>query len=244
MIHDPQHQYFGKSPWWKESTIYQVYPASFRDSNGDGLGDLPGVLEKIDYLHDLGIDCIWLSPCFDSPQEDMGYDVSDYQAVYPPYGTVSDIDRLIAACHDRSMKLVLDLVVNHTSDQHPWFKNSRSSRESSKRDWYIWRPARYSPSGERLPPTNWRSYFAGSTWTYDKDSGEYYLHLYAPSQPDLNWDNPEVRQAIYRETMQFWLGRGCDGFRIDTVNKYSKDTRFVDVEVTDPMSPHQPAPEM
>jgi oligo-1,6-glucosidase len=244
MIHDPQHRWFGKTPWWKEATIYQIYPASFKDSNGDGLGDLPGVLEKLDYLQNLGIDCIWLSPCFDSPQEDMGYDVSDYQNIYPPYGTVADVDALIAACHERNMKLVIDLVVNHTSDQHPWFKESRKSETSSKRDWYIWRPPKYTAEGQRLPPTNWRSYFAGSTWTYDEDSGEYYLHLYAPSQPDLNWDNPVVRRAVYKETMNFWLDRGCDGFRIDTVNKYSKDTRFIDAAVTDPESSCQPAPEM
>ncbi|ETN42651.1 uncharacterized protein HMPREF1541_01808 [Cyphellophora europaea CBS 101466] len=245
MIYDPKHtSFFGAEPWWKTATFYQVYPASFADSNGDGWGDILGVISKLPYLHRLGVDCIWLSPCFDSPQVDMGYDVSDYQAIYQPYGTVDDVDRLTEACHALGLKLILDLVVNHTSDQHPWFQTSRSSRDSSKRDWYIWRPARYTDQGERLPPTNWRSYFAGGTWTWDEHTQEYYLHLYAPCQPDLNWDNPDVRRAVYDETMRFWLERGVDGFRIDTVNKYSKDTRFVDASVTDPSSPWQAAPEM
>lgn len=247
MIHDPKHGSWYRDapvPWWKSACIYQVYPASFKDSNADGWGDIPGLISKIDYLQDLGVDCVWLSPCFDSPMEDMGYDVSDYQKVYRSYGTVEDIDQLTQACHERNIKLVLDLVVNHTSSAHPWFQASRSSQASSKRDWYIWRPPRYTENGIRIPPTNWRSYFAGSTWTFDESSQEYYLHLYAPSQPDLNWDNPKVRSAVYEETMRFWLDRGIDGFRIDTVNKYSKDTRFLDVHVTDPSSPYQPAPEM
>ncbi|SPO04138.1 probable alpha-glucosidase (MalT) [Cephalotrichum gorgonifer] len=234
---------YGKEPWWKDATFYQVYPASFKDSNGDGWGDLKGVLSELDYLHDLGVDVIWLSPIFESPQEDMGYDVSDYRKVYAPYGTVEDVDSLISACHARGMKLILDLVVNHTSSQHRWFQESRSSKTNPKRDWYIWKPARYSPTGERLPPTNWRGYFASSTWTWDELTQEYYLHLYAPCQPDLNWENPACRDAIYAD-MQFWLDRGADGFRIDTVNKYSKHTSYADAPVTEPHSPHQPAPEM
>ena len=231
-------------PWWKAATFYQVYPASFKDSNGDGWGDLAGLMSELDHLRDLGVDCIWLSPIFQSPQADMGYDVSDYQRIHAPYGTVADLDALIGQCHARDMRLILDLVVNHTSVAHPWFLESRSCRTNPKRDWYIWKPPRYSPGGQRLPPTNWRSYFAGSTWTYDDASGEYYLHLYSPSQPDLNWDNAACRQAIYAHAMRFWLDRGVDGFRIDTVNKYSKHPSFADAPVTDPLSDFQPAPHM
>jgi len=152
-----------KPQWWKEATFYQIYPASFRDSNGDGWGDIPGILEKMPYIASLGVDVVWLSPMFESPQKDMGYDISDYEAVYPPYGTVQDVENLIETCHTNGMKLILDLVVNHTSDQHKWFQESRSSRDNPKRDWYFWRPARYDEDGNRMPPTNYRSYFAGGT---------------------------------------------------------------------------------
>ncbi|KAI1653732.1 glycoside hydrolase superfamily [Daldinia decipiens] len=236
--------WFGKEPWWKDATFYQVYPASFKDSNGDGWGDIPGLISKIEYLNELGVDVVWLSPVFESPQADMGYDVSDYQKIYAPYGTIDDVDELIEACHARNMKLILDLVVNHTSIEHKWFKESRSSKTNPKRDWYIWKPPRYDPKGERVPPTNWRGYFAGSTWTWDEHTEEYYLHLYAPDQPDLNWESEACREAIYQDTMRFWLERGADGFRIDTVNKYSKRTEYVDAPVTDLDSPYQPAPEM
>lgn len=161
--------------WWKEATFYQIYPASFKDSNGDGWGDIPGILEKISYIASLGVDAVWLSPMFDSPQVDMGYDVSNYEAVYEPYGTVQDVEKLIEACHKLDMKLILDLVVNHTSDQHAWFKESRSSKDNPKRDWYFWKPARYDEDGNRVPPTNWRSYFAGGTWTWDEHTQEYYV---------------------------------------------------------------------
>ncbi|KAH6839625.1 glycoside hydrolase superfamily [Chaetomium sp. MPI-CAGE-AT-0009] len=234
----------GTTPWWKDAVFYQVYPASFKDSNGDGWGDIPGLISKIDYLHQLGVDVVWLSPMFESPQKDMGYDISDYQAVYPRYGSLEDVDRLIQACHSRGMKLILDLVVNHTSDQHPWFKESRSSKSNPKRDWYLWKPPRYDSAGNRSPPTNWRGYFAGSTWTWDEQTQEYYLNLYGPFQPDLNWENADCRAAIYEEAMRFWLDRGIDGFRIDTVNKYSKRIDFPDAPVTCPDVPHQPAPEM
>ncbi|KAI5460441.1 glycoside hydrolase superfamily [Mariannaea sp. PMI_226] len=233
----------GKQAWWKHAVFYQVYPASFKDSNGDGWGDLPGLISKIDYLAQLGVDVIWVSPIFESPQKDMGYDVSDYQKIYAPYGTIEDVDTLVRECHKRQLKVILDLVVNHTSTEHEWFKQSRSSKDDPKRDWYIWKPARYDENGTRHPPTNWRGYFAGPTWTWDEQTQEYYLHLYAPDQPDLNWENDECREAIYDNTMKFWLDRGVDGFRIDTVNKYSKRA-YVDVPVTDPTSPHQPAPEM
>ncbi|KAG2413174.1 hypothetical protein HFD88_002363 [Aspergillus terreus] len=231
----------GANNWWKESIVYQVYPASFKDSNGDGWGDIPGVIEKIPYLHALGVDVVWLSPHYDSPMHDMGYDISDYEKVLPAYGTVEDVEKLIDACHQRGMKLLLDLVVNHTSDQHKWFQESRSSKDNPKRDWYFWRPARYDQDGNRLPPTNWRGYFAGSTWTWDEHTQEYYLHLYAKEQPDLNWDNPATRKAIYDSAVRFWLDKGVDGFRVDTVNKYSKYTDFSDAPITDPKSYVQPA---
>ena len=215
---DPKHS----RVWWKEETFYQIYPASFKDSNGDGWGDIPGILQKIDYIASLGVDVVWLSPMFDSPQVDMGYDVSDYEAVYAPYGTVGDVEKLVRACHDNHMKTILDLVVNHLSDQHAWFKESRSSKTNPKRDWYFWQPARYNAQGDHIPPTNYRSYFAGGTWTWDEYTEEYYLHLYDKTQPDLNWENEECRKAIYGSAMRFWLDEGINGFRVDTVNKYSK----------------------
>ncbi|KAH6877359.1 glycoside hydrolase superfamily [Thelonectria olida] len=241
---DEENLWMGKEPWWKDAVFYQVYPASFKDSNGDGWGDLPGLISKIDYLAQLGVDVVWVSPIFESPQKDMGYDVSDYQKIYAPYGTIEHVDILIRECHKRNLKLILDLVVNHTSIEHKWFRESRSSKDNPKRDWYLWKPARYDPDGTRHPPTNWRGYFAGPTWTWDEHTEEYYLHLYAPDQPDLNWDSEECREAIYAETMRFWLDRGVDGFRIDTVNKYSKRRDFVNAPITDPTSAHQPAPEM
>ncbi|KAI1077991.1 glycoside hydrolase family 13 protein [Whalleya microplaca] len=243
-LHRHQNGWYGKEPWWKEATFYQVYPASFKDSNGDGWGDIPGLISEIEYLHELGVDVVWLSPVFESPQTDMGYDVSDYQKIYAAYGTVEDVDTLVEACHARGMKLILDLVVNHTSIEHAWFKESRSSKDNPKRDWYIWKPPRYNEKGERIPPTNWRGYFAGPTWTWDEHTQEYYLHLYAPDQPDLNWESDACREAVYENTMHFWLRRGVDGFRIDTVNKYSKRTEYADSPITEPASPHQPAPQM
>ncbi|PWY89716.1 maltase [Aspergillus heteromorphus CBS 117.55] len=225
--------------WWKNATIYQIYPASFRDSNGDGIGDIGGIHSQLDYIQSLGVDAIWLCPMYDSPQHDMGYDISNYEAVYPPYGSVSDIEQLISACHARGLRILLDLVVNHTSDEHAWFQESRSSLSSAKRDWYIWRPARYDAEGKRRAPNNWRSCFGGSAWTWDETTGEYYLHLFATQQPDLNWENRETREAIYASAMEFWLRKGIDGFRVDTANTYSKDTSFPDVPVTDPRTEWQ-----
>ncbi|PMD59894.1 glycoside hydrolase family 13 protein [Hyaloscypha bicolor E] len=228
-------------PWWKDSTVYQIYPSSFFDSNGDGLGDIPGIVSKISYLASLGVDVIWLSPMYDSPQHDMGYDISNYEAVYPPYGTVADIETLISACHSRGMKFILDLVVNHTSDEHAWFQESRRSKDNPKRDWYIWRPAKYAEDGTRMPPNNWRSFFSGSAWAWDEGSQEYYLHLFATQQPDLNWENPATRQAIYDSAMRFWLDKGVDGFRVDTVNMYSKGTELPDAPIIDEGIFEQPA---
>jgi oligo-1,6-glucosidase len=199
-------------PWWKTAVVYQIYPRSFADSDGDGIGDLPGIEARLDHLARLGVDVIWLSPIYPSPQDDNGYDISDYQGVDPVFGSLEDFDRLLAAVHERGMRLVMDLVVNHTSAQHPWFAESRASRESPRRDWYWWRDE----------PNGWRSYFSGPTWTLDERTGQYYLHLFASSMPDLNWENPEVRQAIH-SMMRWWLDRGVDGFRMDVINMLSKD---------------------
>lgn len=219
--------------------VYQIYPASFKDSNGDGIGDLNGIISELDYIRSIGVDVIWVCPMYDSPQVDMGYDVRDYEDVYAPYGTVQDMERLVAETHARGMRIILDLVINHTSDQHKWFQESRSSKDNPKRDWYIWRPARYV-NGERKPPNNWVSNFTGSVWQWDEQTQEYYLHLFCPEQPDLNWENPETRQAIYASAMEFWLERGVDGFRVDTVNMYSKGD-MLDAPVVDPDSEWQPA---
>lgn len=223
--------------WWKDAVVYQIYPASFKDSNGDGVGDLQGIMSELDYIRSIGVDVIWICPMFDSPQVDMGYDISDYENVYPPYGTLQDMERLIAETHARGMRIVLDLVVNHTSDQHKWFQESRSSKDNPKRDWYIWRPARYV-DGVRKPPNNWLGNFGGSVWQWDEQSEEYYLHLFCPEQPDLNWENEETRKAIYKSAMEFWLDRGVDGFRVDTVNMYSKG-EMLDAPITDERSEWQ-----
>ncbi len=211
------------TPWWTSAVVYQVYPRSFADSDGDGIGDLPGITAHLDHLAWLGIDAVWLSPVYRSPQHDNGYDISDYEDVDPTFGTLADLDALIAGCHARGIRLVMDLVVNHTSDQHPWFAASRSSTQDPKRDWYWWRPARAGrqPGTPGAEPTNWGSAFSGPAWHYDEATGEYFLHLFARQQPDLNWENPQVRQAVYA-MMRRWLDRGVDGFRMDVVNFISK----------------------
>jgi oligo-1,6-glucosidase len=198
-------------PWWKRAVVYQVYPRSFADSDGDGIGDLGGIAARLDHLQWLGVDVLWLSPIYPSPQDDNGYDISDYRGVDPVFGSLAGFDALLADVHARGMRLIMDLVVNHTSDEHAWFAESRSSRDSPKRDWYVWRPA----------PNNWRSAFSGPAWAYDEATGEYYLHLFSRRQPDLNWENPEVRHAVY-EMMRWWLDRGVDGFRMDVINLISK----------------------
>lgn len=226
--------------WWKDATVYQIWPASYKDSNGDGVGDIPGIVSELDYVKSLGTDVIWLSPMYDSPQDDMGYDISNYEAVYPKYGTLEDMDKLIKGAHDRGMKLILDLVINHTSTEHDWFKESRSSLDNPKRDWYIWKKPVYDKDGNRKPPNNWGSYFSGSAWEYDETTGEYYLHLFAKTQPDLNWENEECRKAIYKSAVQFWFDRGIDGFRIDTAGMYSKVQTFPDAPIVVPDFEHQP----
>ncbi|KAK9484926.1 glycoside hydrolase superfamily [Lipomyces starkeyi] len=229
----PDHQ-----AWWKESNVYQIYPASFKDSNGDGIGDIPGIVSELDYIADLGVDIVWLCPCYKSPQVDMGYDISDYKDIYEKYGTLSDIDNLISGLHKRGLKFVMDLVVNHTSDQHPWFQSAISSKDSEYRDWYIWKKPKYAADGTRQPPNNWSSHFGGSAWEYDANSDEYYLHLYAKEQPDLNWENPLVRDAVY-DIMRFWLDRGVDGFRMDVINFISKDPAMPDAPITNPSTKYQ-----
>ena len=224
-----------RSDEWRRWVVYQVYPRSFADSGassgGDGVGDLRGVLDHLDYLERLGVDVIWMSPVYRSPMDDNGYDISDYRDIDPLFGTLADLDELIAALHARGMRLVMDLVVNHTSDEHPWFIQSRSSRDNPKRDWYWWRDPRpgTTPGTPGAEPTNWESHFSGPTWTWDETTGQYYLHIFSPKQPDLNWENPEVRQAVYA-MMRWWLDRGVDGFRMDVINMISKDTSLPDTE--------------
>ena len=218
--------------WWKDGTFYQIWPASYKDANGDGIGDIKGIISTLDYLKDLGVNVIWVSPMFKSPQKDMGYDISDYEDIDPQYGTLKDAELLIEECHKRGMRLLFDLVINHTSDQHAWFQESKSSKNNSKRDWYIWRPARIV-DGKREPPNNWRSYFGGSAWEWDETTEEYYLHLFVAGQPDLNWENPVTRNAVYDSAVTFWLEKGLDGFRIDTVNLYSKEEDLPNAQVRD-----------
>jgi alpha-glucosidase len=209
--------------WWQKGVIYQVYPRSFMDSNGDGVGDLPGILARLDYLEWLGIDAIWLSPVYPSPMADFGYDVADYTGIEPMFGTMNDFDGLLADIHRRGMKLLLDLVPNHTSDRHPWFLESRSSRDNPKRNWYIWRDP--APGGG--PPNNWLSVFGGSAWQWDDSTGQYYLHSFAVEQPELNWRNPEVEAALF-DAVRFWLDKGVDGFRVDVIYYLIKDAHFRD----------------
>ena len=213
------------TPWWTNAVVYQIYPRSFADSNGDGIGDLPGITSRLDYLVDLGVDVIWLSPVYRSPQDDNGYDISDYRDIEPMFGTLADFDELLTQIHARGMKLVMDLVVNHTSDEHPWFIESRSSLDNPKRDWYWWRDGQ-----DGQPPTNWGSIFSGSAWELDQTTGQYYLHLFTRKQPDLNWENPQVRHAVY-DLMNWWLDRGVDGFRMDVINLISKHAALPQAEV-------------
>ncbi|NOV02294.1 glycoside hydrolase family 13 protein [Paenibacillus planticolens] len=213
-----------KRTWWKESVVYQVYWRSFLDTNGDGYGDLQGLIEKLDYIKELGVDVIWLNPAYESPDKDNGYDISDYNRIMPKAGTMEIWETLLQEIHNRGMKLIMDLVVNHTSDQHPWFVESRSSRDHAKRDWYIWKDAI-----DGKEPNNWRSYFSPSTWEWDEQTGQYYFHSFAVEQPDLNWENPEVREAIYA-MMRFWLEKGIDGFRLDAIALLAKPDGYPDAD--------------
>lgn len=208
--------------WWKEEVIYQIYPRSFKDSTGDGIGDLKGIISKLDYLENLGVDIIWLSPIYESPNDDNGYDISDYYKIHPEFGTMADFDELLAGLHSRGMRLIMDVVLNHSSDEHKWFEASRSSKDNPYRDYYYWKPGK-----EGSPPNNWKSFFGGSAWEYDAQTEEYYLHLFTKKQPDLNWENPAVREGIY-EIVRFWLDKGIDGFRMDVIPLISKRLDFAD----------------
>lgn len=209
--------------WWKELTGYQIYPRSFKDSNGDGIGDLGGVIEKLDYLKELGIDLIWICPFYKSPNDDNGYDISDYQDISKEFGNMKDVDKLLVETHKRGMKLIIDLVINHTSDEHPWFIESRENKNNPKRDWYIWKEGKKGKE-----PNNWESIFKGSAWELDKKTKEYYLHLFSKKQPDLNWENKEMRQAIYK-MINWWLDKGIDGFRVDAISHIKKEDGFPDM---------------
>jgi alpha-glucosidase len=222
--------------WWQRAVIYHVYPRSFADSNGDGVGDLEGIRRKLDYLTWLGVDALWLSPIFRSPMADFGYDISDYLDVDPTFGTLEDLDRLIADAHARGIRVILDFVPNHTSDQHPWFIESRSHRDNPRRDWYIWA----DPAPDGGPPNNWRSVFGGSAWKFDTATGQYYLHTFLEEQPDLNWRNPEV-QAAMLDVLRFWFARGVDGFRLDAIWFLIKDAELRDNPVDPDYTPDQPA---
>ena len=211
--------------WWKESVVYQIYPRSFCDSNGDGIGDLNGITGKLDYLKELGVDVIWLSPVYKSPNDDNGYDISDYQAIMDEFGTMEDFDRMLATAHEKGIKIMMDLVVNHTSDEHKWFIESRKSTDNPYRDYYIWRPAKEDGS----LPNNWGSCFSGPAWEYDKTTDMYFLHLFSKKQPDLNWDNPVVRQEVF-DMMNWWLKKGVDGFRMDVISLISKEPGLPDKE--------------
>ena len=212
--------------WWKEAVIYQIYPRSFNDTSGDGIGDISGIIDKLDYIKSLGVDVVWLCPIYESPNDDNGYDISDYYNIMTEFGTMADFDRMLAEMKKRDLKLLMDLVANHTSDEHPWFVESRSSKDNPKRDYYIWRQGK---NGD--PPNNWQSYFSGNAWTHDPTTDEYYLHLFTKKQPDLNWDNKKVRQEIY-DIMRFWLDKGINGFRMDVISVISKrnynDTPYKD----------------
>ena len=206
--------------WWKHGVVYQIYPRSFYDSTGDGIGDLQGIIHKLDYLADLGIDAIWLSPINTSPMHDFGYDISNYRDIDPVFGSKSDFKMLIKEAHNRNIKIIMDLVMNHTSHLHPWFLSSRSSQTNPKRDWYIWKDGK-----KNRPPNNWCSIWGGSAWKWDEHTGQYYLHSFLEEQPDVNWRNSELREAMF-DMVRYWLDRGVDGFRLDVVNWFIKDKHF------------------
>ena len=219
--------------WWKEAVVYQVYPRSFNDANGDGIGDLKGITEKLPYLAKLGINVIWLSPVFDSPNVDNGYDISDYFAIMSDFGTMEDFDEMLETAHKHGIKILMDLVANHTSDEHPWFKESRSSKDNPYRDYYIWKdPKGFDEDGNPIPPNNWASEFGGPAWEWDEATGQFYLHIFFKEQPDLNWENEKVREDLY-SMVRWWLDKGVDGFRLDAINIISKPEGFPDDPSTD-----------
>ncbi len=213
--------------WWKEAIVYQIYPRSFKDSNGDGIGDLRGIISKLDYIQSLGVDAVWLNPIYKSPNDDGGYDISDYYSVQPEFGRMEDFDDLLKGLHQRKLKLIMDLVLNHSSDEHPWFQESRKSKDNPHRDYYFWKPGKHGG-----PPNNWPSFFGGSAWEQDQPTGEYYLHLFSRKQPDLNWENPLLREEL-NKLMKFWLDKGVDGLRLDVISAISKQTDFPDTDTPD-----------
>lgn len=221
--HTPVHTSSPNRAWWKEAVVYQIYPRSFMDSNGDGIGDLKGITSKLDYLNDLGVNVLWLCPIFPSPNDDNGYDISDYQGIMAEFGTMADFDELLAQAHARGIKVLLDLVINHSSDEHAWFQESRSSKDNPKRDWYIWRPGKNDG-----PPNNWESIFTEPAWEYDPQTDEYFLHVFSRKQPDLNWDNLDMRAAVY-DMIRWWLDKGVDGFRIDAITHIKKTPGLPDL---------------
>lgn len=209
--------------WWKEAVAYQIYPRSFKDSNDDGIGDIEGIISKLDYLKDLGIDIIWICPMYKSPNDDNGYDISDYKAIIDEFGTMEDFDKLLQKVHEKGMKLIIDLVINHTSDEHKWFIESRSSKDNPKRDFYIWRDGK-----DGKEPNNWESIFKGSAWEYDYNTEQYFLHLFSKKQPDLNWENENVRKELYK-MINWWLDKGIDGFRVDAISHIKKEKGLKDI---------------
>jgi oligo-1,6-glucosidase len=216
-----------KKTWWKEAVVYQIYPRSFNDSNGDGIGDLQGIIQRLDYIKSLGVDAVWLNPIYKSPNDDGGYDISDYYEIQPEFGSLKDFDELLAGLHARGLKLIMDLVLNHSSDEHRWFVESRKSKSNPHRDYYFWKPAKNGG-----PPNNWPSFFGGSAWQLDEATGEYYLHLFSRKQPDLNWENPKLRMEV-QDLMKFWLDKGVDGLRLDVISAISKRIDFPDTDTPD-----------
>ncbi|HEY4972961.1 MAG TPA: alpha-amylase family glycosyl hydrolase, partial [Steroidobacteraceae bacterium] len=216
-----------QQPWWQHAVIYEIYPRSFQDSDGDGTGDLNGITQRLDYLQALGVDAIWIAPMYPSPQVDFGYDISDYENIDPRYGTLADFDRLLQQAGKRHIRVILDMVLNHTSDQHPWFKASASSRTDPRHDWYIWNDGRQDGSGRSAPPNNWVSLFGGSAWQWNDAIGQFYYHQFYKQQPDLNWRNPQVEQAMF-DSMRFWLDRGVAGFRLDAITCLFEDALLRD----------------
>lgn len=239
---------YSKTEWWKEAVVYQIYPSTFADGNGDGIGDLKGVLNNIDHIASMGVDAVWFSPVYPSPNFDQGYDVADYRDIHPDYGTLEEMDQIISELGKRGIKVMQDLVVNHTSYEHAWFKESSSSRDNPKADWYIWRDPKYDAEGNRKEPNNWVSFFCGSAWTWNETRQQYYLSLFTPEQPDLNWEEPLVREGVH-DIMRFWLDRGCAGFRMDVINSVSKTyvndgskyPDLPDAPITDPNAKYQQA---
>ncbi|KAJ9284320.1 CAZyme family GH13 [Paecilomyces variotii] len=219
--------------WWREIIIYEIYVQSFQDSNNDGIGDLRGIINRLDYLKKLGVDMLWLTPIYESPLDDQGYDISNYKKIHPQYGTMEDWEELCEKVHEKGMKLMMDMVFNHSSSEHEWFKESRKSKDNPKRNWYFWKKGKIGKNGEKMPPNNWGGLFGGRAWKYDPTTDEWYLHLFAETQPDLNWDNPEVREAVY-DTIDFWAKKGTDGFRLDVINLISKTPGLPDAPVTEP----------